>query len=231
MSPITNSSISFHPYDLEILQLIDIIDNVDDLHKIEINTITTNLIKDINCYLEEEQAIDVCSLEPEVCSLEPEVCSLGLSHSDQTSYCSSGNCLLNSDFPYLNQAFYCQDIITGECFNSDLPYSTQYLEFFQDGEYIIIFFFFNLSIILFFRLFEEWREKHILPFLITIEVIIVFLLIILLLGAKSIVRGVGSGYIAVLTIIAAGGASTALSLALFISYFKVTGKFKIYIIL
>jgi NADH:ubiquinone oxidoreductase subunit K len=69
-----------------------------------------------------------------------------------------------------------------------------------------------------------WGEKQILAFLVMMEVLLVFLtILIVLLGAGADFNN-SAYYNSALCILAAGGADTALALALFMTYYKVTGS-------
>lgn len=70
----------------------------------------------------------------------------------------------------------------------------------------------------------EFGEKRILAFLIMMEVLLVFLAVLLVLSGASAGFNTAAYYNTALCILAAGGADTALALALFMTYFKVTGR-------
>ena len=70
----------------------------------------------------------------------------------------------------------------------------------------------------------EHGEKRILAFLILVEVLLVSLATLLVLTGASANMNVSAHYNAALCILAAGGADTALALAIFMTYFKVCGK-------
>lgn len=70
----------------------------------------------------------------------------------------------------------------------------------------------------------EHGEKRILAFLILVEVLLVSLATLLVLTGASANINISAHYNAALCILAAGGADTALALAIFMTYFKVCGK-------
>ena len=70
----------------------------------------------------------------------------------------------------------------------------------------------------------EHGEKRVLAFLILVEVLLVSLAALLILTGASANMNVSAHYNAALCILAAGGADTALALAVFMTYFKVCGK-------
>jgi NADH:ubiquinone oxidoreductase subunit K len=70
----------------------------------------------------------------------------------------------------------------------------------------------------------EHGEKRILAFLVLVEVLLVSLATLLVLTGASANINVSAHYNAALCILAAGGADTALALAIFMTYFKVCGK-------
>lgn len=70
----------------------------------------------------------------------------------------------------------------------------------------------------------EWGEKRVLAFLVMMEVLLVFLAALLVLTGSTAGFNVSSYYTTALCILAAGGADTALALALFMTYFKASGE-------
>jgi NADH:ubiquinone oxidoreductase subunit K len=69
-----------------------------------------------------------------------------------------------------------------------------------------------------------WGEKQILAFLVMMEVLLVFLSILIVLLGATADFNTSAYYNSALCILAAGGADTALALALFMTYYKVTGN-------
>lgn len=70
----------------------------------------------------------------------------------------------------------------------------------------------------------EFGEKRFLAFLILMEILLVMLSTVLLLYGLELGINVSASYTTTLCVLASGGADTALALALFIAYFKVSGK-------
>jgi NADH:ubiquinone oxidoreductase subunit K len=89
-----------------------------------------------------------------------------------------------------------------------------------EGFRILIFLLCALTV---FGLIEELEEKRILVFLVMMEVILVLLSVSLLLLGLTAGFNTSAYYNTALCILAAGGADTALALAIFMTYFKVSG--------
>lgn len=70
----------------------------------------------------------------------------------------------------------------------------------------------------------EWGEKRVLAFLVMVEVLLVCLACLVVLTGASAGYNISAHYNTALCILAAGGADTALALALFMTYYKASGE-------
>ena len=73
----------------------------------------------------------------------------------------------------------------------------------------------------------ELVERRFLVFLVVLEVVLVLLTSLIVFGGIMSTVNVGGQYCAALCIFASGGADTALILALFMTYYRVTGQTEI----
>lgn len=99
----------------------------------------------------------------------------------------------------------------------EVVWSTGTLEIFRVVVFVVSF----LTIL---ALIGEWGEKRILAFLVLMEVLLVLLATLLVLWGARAATNTRSYYRRALCILAAGGADTALALALFMTYFKASGE-------
>lgn len=70
----------------------------------------------------------------------------------------------------------------------------------------------------------EWGEKRVLAFLVMVEVLLVSLAVLMVLNGSSAGFNISAHYNAALCVLAAGGADTALALALFMTFYKASGE-------
>jgi len=96
-------------------------------------------------------------------------------------------------------------------------YSTMTLEVFRLVVFVVCF----LTVM---ALIGEWGEKRVLAFLVMVEVLLVFLAVLIVLFGASAGFNISAHYNAALCTLAAGGADTALALALFMTYYKASGE-------